>query len=304
MALGRIPLGLLTIILLVLPGLLALDIYFRVSKKSRSYSRIKWIGYSTGVSLASLLVLYSTSPLYFSGLASWAPEFEQTVGLVTRSQMKGSSGLETISLYLLHVGIATVLGTSAGVLDRFGLNRNSPPRDRREPWSYAFNQIPADGETIEVVVNDGTIIQGDFNRTAWDDSQRELFLDDPYQVEYFDNGATIKDRQDLGRSMLLKEETISRVVFIEEDPDTTTINQIEEELEFDDSFSKLVESVDDLLEDMVISEQVERSVDESVEEELEPEKVREILDHPDADEDYNGDNSGESRENEGTEEDN
>ena len=92
--------------------------------------------FSTVVSLASLLVLYFGSPLYLSGVVRAAGE-GSLAGLPVVGAFPALSLPVVVILYLLHSGVATVIGTVVGFVSDSLLNR-SVERDRRDPWSYAF----------------------------------------------------------------------------------------------------------------------------------------------------------------------
>lgn len=122
------------------------------------------------------------------------------------------------------------------------VERRSPgPRDRREPWRYAFETVPQPGELIEVVTSDGTIIHGDFVEAAWDENRRELFLDNPSEINYKDDGVTIEKEVPLGRNILLLRQSIEYVVFPETDPQSGLIDEFDE-----DKLDVLKEQLDDI----------------------------------------------------------
>lgn len=220
---GTLPISLLTIILLVVPGLLGLDLYYRLAEKSTSLSRVQWIVYSVITSLSSLFLLYFLTFFYLGTVESTSETIAATLGIATVSELSELSVPTFVSLYVFHILVA--MGLGAGL----GWWKKSEYEDRREPWHYAFDETQQDGEEMEVVTSDGTVIQGEYNRTAWDDSQRELFLHDPYEIIYSADGSKREKKIDLGRSIIVMEESISRVVFIEEDPNQERVSRLAEQ---------------------------------------------------------------------------
>lgn len=214
---GNLPLSVITIILLIAPGLLGIDIYFRVSKRSDSLSRIHWIAYSSVVSLVSLIALYLLTPLYFRRVRDFTNTVAQTSNMVTIGHLSNITLANALSFYLIHLILAGVLGIIIGLLDDKVIHSDRS-LDRRDAWQYAFNVVPSDGEEVEVTMTDGTVIQGEYNEQAWDGKHRELFLENPYEVVYSEGGGEVTERHDLGRSTLLHERSLSRIVFTEEDP--------------------------------------------------------------------------------------
>lgn len=212
---GRVPISLLTILLLVGPGLIGLDLFFRVTDKNRSLSRVQLIVYSATVSVASILLLYFFTPFYFTGLSAFSSNLATDVGTVTETELSELKIANIVSLYLIHFALAGILGAGLGYVAN---RRSEKERDRRDAWQYTFEDVPTDGEQIEVVLRDETTIQGQFNEKAWDEQQHELFLEDPAKVEYKEWSNKLEHSVDLGRSILLHEESISRVIFPKDDP--------------------------------------------------------------------------------------
>jgi len=229
-SLGTLPVSLLTILLLVVPGLLGIEFYYLLSKKNASLTRIQWVVYSTFVSIISLLTLYFASPLYYEFIDGLATDTATNLNIVSEEQILALTLPVLLTLYLLHV----VISSGGSALIGLGVDKilhRGRSLDRRQPWHYAFNEVPSHGEEIEVVMNDETVIQGEFNETAWDENRRELFLDNPYEVVYSQDGGERITQHDLGRSILLREEAISRVIFTIEDPDQERTQAISEEKE-------------------------------------------------------------------------
>lgn len=269
---GEVPISLLSILLLIGPGLIGLDLYFRFSGKNSSLSRLQLVVYSAAVSVASILLLYLTTPIYFPLLSSASNDVASQLGIITESELSQLKIPNIISLYLFHFFLAGIFGAGMGYAAN---ERSDKELDRRDAWQYAFEAVPEDGEQIEVVMEDNTTIQGQFNEKAWDADQRELFLEDPSEVEYEENGSSIDHCHDLGRSILLKEEAISRIVFTKDDPqsemdpeDAETDSGSEETqqritIEVDSLEAKTALEEVSPQDDMEISEEIQSSSDEN-----------------------------------------
>jgi hypothetical protein len=218
MATGSVlPVSLLILVLLILPGLIGLDLYYQFSKRTSSLSRTQLLVYSTGVSLLSTVLLYFSTSFSYEFILELASWFENWASPVTGPDLNDLRISEALLFYFSHILLAGVIG--AGV----GFYRRDENSDRREPWHYAFNVVPNDGESLEVITKDGMTVEGEFNESAWDEGRRELYLDDPYEVVYEKRDDPDPDRHDLGRSILLHEESIRHVLFTNKDPDRQNV---------------------------------------------------------------------------------
>ncbi|WP_257300243.1 DUF6338 family protein [Haloarchaeobius sp. FL176] len=224
---GTVPISILSIILLVVPGLLGLELYYRFSKKTESLSRIQWIVYSSLLSISSLLLIYITTPHHFEFINSSSANIVGAWNIATETEISELSVSALVSFYVLHIFAAGTAGLLIGIVDNKVIHRGES-LDRREPWHYAFDLVPNDQEAVEVIMEDQTVIEGRYNEAAWDESRRELFLDDPYEIIYTSDGERRLQEIDLGRSIILKEEAISWVVFTKEDPDREKASEIDE----------------------------------------------------------------------------
>ncbi|ADB60296.1 hypothetical protein Htur_1408 [Haloterrigena turkmenica DSM 5511] len=259
----RIPISLLAIILLLVPGLVALEIYYRRTGKQSKLSRIQWVVFSVFLSLFSLLLLYVSTPIYFDQLTDIVESLSTSLNIVNDEELFSMSIPIMTVFYIIHVGVSLVIGRVIGELDDRCLN---PDRvlDRRPPWQYAFDE--ANSEEIEVKLRDGTVIQGQFNEAAWDKEEHELYIEDPYEVEY-DGEELVGDPIDLGRSILLKGSAITHVLFTEEDPYT------EMEINSEEIATEIEGELDEILHDL--GEQAELSSFEIQAEEEESESQEE-----------------------------
>lgn len=207
---GTLSLNLLVTVLLLVPGIAALDLYFFTAKRRPTLSRTRLVAYGSGVSVFSLYLLFFTSSLYmpiFGGTPD--PRNLLTVGEVAKLSLAQGA-----LLYLSHVGISGIIGTIIGLRNR------GDHADRREPWAFAFEEAPTENEPLDVTLNNGQTVRGTFNPDAFDGRQRELFLDNPSAID--EDGESV----DLGRSIMIPENAISYIAFIE-DPNTETARSID-----------------------------------------------------------------------------
>lgn len=209
---GTLPITLVTILLLIAPGYIAIRLFLRRSERKRALDRTEKIVWSSAASLLSLLVIYATSPLHF-GLVTDAGEFLlNSVGVVSGSKILGTSLPTGVLLYLLHL---VVLFLGAFFVAEKDQQRRDDLYSQRRPWYYAFNDLGE--EEIEVVLQDGSRISGQFVPAAWDPSIKDLFLEDPTRLES-------RGSEPLGRSILISSEDISAVAFVEEAPQNETVD--------------------------------------------------------------------------------
>lgn len=232
-------LGIIFILLILAPGLISLDLYHRIARRKSSLSRIKWVAYSTAVSLASLVLVFISVPFSERAPLPVVRFFEMFLGLPDTPYFSARSMAELLFLYFQHIVIVGVLAVGVAVLDR---RVRDEELDRREAWKFAFDEGRDETDRVEVVMNDGTIVRGDFIRKAWDRSQRELYLDDPVEVEYVDDpdGGVTEEVQDIGRSTFLNGDSISRVLFLQEDPQSERMDEVEEERELSEAFLDII----------------------------------------------------------------
>lgn len=204
---GTLPVTLVTILLLVAPGYLAIRVFLRAAERTDTLDRTGKIVWSSAVSLASLLLLYLTSPIYFDGVESLGATLTKQFNVVTGETLFGSSLSTGVLLYGGHLTLLFVITVLLGLADRW---RATDDRDRREPWRYAFDDAGA-GE-IEVFLEDESHIRGEFDPSAWDSSRKDLYLKQPVRIA--DDGV-----ESVGQSILVRSEWITRVVFPDEDRD-------------------------------------------------------------------------------------
>lgn len=207
---GTLPITLVTILLLVAPGYLAIRLFLRVAERNDTLDRTAKIVWSSAVSLLSLLLLYGSSPIHFEPLAGLAEIMTRQFDFVSGSDLSNGSLPTGVLLYLLHVGLLLLGALIVGGSDRF---RRDDPYEKRAPWYYALADLGE--ENIGVLLQDGSRIDGQFVPAAWDPSTKDLVLESPERVA--DEGS-----EPLGRSILVSSDDISAVVFVDEDPDEET----------------------------------------------------------------------------------
>lgn len=263
-SLTTFPITLLTLLLLLTPGLMGLRLFYEASKRKSSLTRTRLIVYSSVLSGVSVFVLYVISHLLLNSFVPLTEGLADSLNIVSGSDLEAISLPGAVGLYLTHITLTVFLGTVIGRGYRACKFRyHNELLDRREPWEFIFTKSPRDGEWVEVTLSGGDIIQGRFNKRAFDAEERELFLDDPHRVEY--SGQEPQDkREDLGRSIYLHPDAIQQVVTLEDDPNSDateymaeieiprdlrkdieeSIENIEMEMSIDD-FGETIEDVND-----------------------------------------------------------
>jgi len=213
---GAAPLNVIVLILLFVPGIIGMDLYYFTAQKRNPLTRSRRLIYSTAISAVSLLILYIVSPVYFDAGSMIIGRTAARLNIVTQEELANLVLPVGTVFYISHAALAGLGGALAGRTIRIVSSSDSDPR---EPWHYVFEQSGSD-ERIEVLLTDDRIIHGTFDQAAWDSSQRELFLNDPEQVTYNSDGTNIESRNSLGRSLLIMRDSISQVVFLEQDPES------------------------------------------------------------------------------------
>lgn len=211
----RLPVRFLAILLLAVPGLVGLEVYYRLAGRPNTLSRTRLVAFSTVVSLSSLLVLYLGSPLYLDRLVR-ATGDGALAGLPAVESLPVVPLPAVVLLYLLHSGVATAIGTAVGFMSDSLLNRGIE-RDRRDPWSYAFQHHIGGTNEVVVVLDDGRRVAGSLVEAAWDGDTRELYV----------RGATLvgdAGEEPPGELVLFTEAAVSHVYFPERDPNWEAVS--------------------------------------------------------------------------------
>lgn len=207
---GTLPVTLVTILLLVAPGYLAIRVFLRAAERTDTLDRTGKIVWSSAVSLASLLLLYTLSPYYFDPVADAGEHLSKRAGFVGGAEILSISLPATVILYTLHVSLLLIVSWVIGRRER---RHREDPYSEREPWYYALTDLGA--EEIGVLLQDGSRIDGTFVPAAWDPSSKDLVLEDPVR-----NGDGM--RVPLGRTVLISSDNISAILFPDNDPNRAT----------------------------------------------------------------------------------
>jgi|GEM_PF-2101598 len=211
---GTLPVTLVTILLLVAPGYLAVRVFLRAAERNDTLDRTGKVVWSSAASLGSLLVLYAASPLHFELLSTAGQALTGQYNVVSGSDLVASRLSTGVLLYLLHIVLLLTGSLVAGSADK---SRRDDPYGERQPWYYALADLGE--EEIGVLLQDGSRIDGTFVPAAWDPSTKDLVLENPRRTESMP--------EPLGRSILISSEDISAVVFTEEDPNRETGEEVE-----------------------------------------------------------------------------
>lgn len=213
--LSTVPLSLVYIILLFVPGLLGLDLYLKSSQLVGRFTRLQYLAYSVFLSLLSLCLLYFLTPFYLGHFVPDIPLFPSETHLATVPQLARLTLPDMVSLYILHVLSAGALGLAFGFFNREILHPNEN-RDRREPWAYTFDEAARSTELIKVHLTDGKMIEGKWEREMWSEEARELYLKNPREIQFVEGEKEIKRTSDkntkhFARGIYIHVDTISQV---------------------------------------------------------------------------------------------
>jgi len=257
---STVPLSLVYVILLFVPGLLGLDLYLKSSRLVGRFSRLQYLAYSVFLSLLSLCLLYFLTPFYLGHFVASVPISPGEANLATIPQLTRLTLPNIVLLYILHVLSASALGLTTGFFNREVLNPDED-RDRREAWTYTFDEATLPPETIQVQLSSDRIVEGTWERKTWSEQERELYLQEPEEVEFTDEG---KETDPIGRGIYIHSDDISQVILMDSDPQTnpeeaqTGTGELDEESGNDDPNSdsergeiteaERTEAVDDVLE--------------------------------------------------------
>lgn len=214
--LSTVPLSLVYIILLFVPGLLGLDLYLKSSQLVGRFTRLQYLAYSIFLSLLSLCILYFLTPFYLGHFVTDVPFFPDETHLATFSQLARLTLPDLVSLYILHILSASAMGLALGFSNREILNPDED-RDRREPWAYTFDEAALPPETVQVQLVDGKILEGTWERKTWSEQRRELYLQEPKEVKFNGSG---KETNPIGRGIFVHADDLSQVILTDSDPQT------------------------------------------------------------------------------------
>lgn len=223
--LGTIGLTFFYLVLLIVPGIIGIDIYFRRSKKRDNFGRLRAVVYSVFLGLLSLVTLYILTPIYFGLITNLSDDISDLIGLVTASEIFNLSLANIVSIYMIHFILAVLIGYGVGLLDDKVLNRNEV-NDRRDPWTYTFSEVAGDEERIRVVTDDGDVFEGAWNERAWSKTQSDLYLE---EVEQISPSVEEVHPGEIGRGIYIHQQSVSHVIFTEQDPDSGSYDEEDRE---------------------------------------------------------------------------
>lgn len=227
----RLPLGVVTIVLLVAPGLIGLELYYRFSKKSNDLSRTRLLVYSAVVSLGSLVAMYAATPLYFDTVTGSPPTALGEIRLL--SLVSGSVSLsEGMLLYGIHVAVAIVVGVGLGLFSDKVVYRGRD-QEPRDPWVFGLEEQVGSDREIVVVLDDGSQFAGVYEEKLIASRENGLYIDNPRDITPPENTSqstrqgerdSTEERQgvqgidQLVGSAFFSPESIAGVFFVESDP--------------------------------------------------------------------------------------
>lgn len=223
---GTFPVTLLAILVLIAPGVVAIQIFLRFSERNRSLSRTESIVWSTIASISSIIILYLSTPYTLDRFIEFGQWLIEDYGAVTSTEIRDLKLREFIPAYTSHLLILFILSYIFGKLDTV---RRDGPLDRRKPWHYAFDEEYIDGEKLKVILDAGGKIRGTFSKSAWDKSTKDLYLEKPEMIG-------VEDDQ-LGRSVWISSDSIAAVTFIQEDPNAKSLKNLTVSEDFEKEIS-------------------------------------------------------------------
>jgi len=169
--------NLMSILLLVLPGLVGTKLYLREvnsGDRYRQLDRLETVVLSVAGSALGLLLVYLGYWLYFGLTSSREP---WRAPLWTELQSHVDTLPELLFHYLLL--IAAVVATGY-VLGRRGLLIGQLPEARNRVWDAHLGAV-SDGTDVSVWTTDGRCIVG--NVADWGSDPREIVLKDPHRYD-------------------------------------------------------------------------------------------------------------------------
>lgn len=191
---------LVLLLLLLLPGLLGLKLFLYRANRVGGHSRLDAVVYSAGISLFSLLILYS----FYAGSLQRLPDF---------ADIQFSSLPFIIGLYLGHIGISAILGELSGRVANWCFS-NGRDKTRKEIWDYTFDEIYSDSR-VRVFTSDNSEIEGTIVRAGQPVQARDLILASPYRLLNTDNEDE-KTAISLGDYVYIHEEAVSYIALFED----------------------------------------------------------------------------------------
>jgi len=205
---------LLYLIILLVPGLLAVKIFLAITREVDRYSRLTAVVYSLGFAILSVLTLYiGISLLHWS--------------FITAEELNSLTIPNLIWAYFVHTllalsygfvfGQARVIADKRGYID--GLVDSIPNLEemdaREELWDLTFSDIYSDSE-IRIVTQEGDILQGEVMRSGTKAQERDLLIADPKRVIIDESGNVEYQFEDYGLYAYVHNQDISYILFDED----------------------------------------------------------------------------------------
>ncbi|WP_259370038.1 DUF6338 family protein [Halostella litorea] len=169
-------LGLISVILFILPGLMGIRAYFKASEKADPLSRTETVAWSVLLSISCMAVVY----LYYTArFGQWA-----TIELLEPK-------LNSLPSFLGHYSVvfvaSLIVGFSVGKLyDR----REEEVRSRRNLWEYYIEEVVKDTESyvVRVITTEGERVIGTVSKYGPTAQNRDLILENPKTQTVTDAG--------------------------------------------------------------------------------------------------------------------
>lgn len=196
--------NLLSILLLVLPGLAGAKLYLRKVGRTDRFNRIDTVALSIGVSLCTFFVIY----LWYWGYLSVTSGEIRPAPVVSTLEPR----VDALSEQIFHYLVAVVLAVGGGwCLGSSGRLISLLPDQPHRRWL-----VPLEGTTkddgIMIVTTDGDRIRGDL--LDFGNEPRDLLLGNPKWVEQNDEGG-LDVVAEPGGVLYVGGEEISRIYFDE-----------------------------------------------------------------------------------------
>ena len=227
--------SLVSILLLILPGLAGTKLYLRGVSRQDRFGRLDTVVISVVGSLLGLLLVYLWYWLYLGTLTT--DKLYAAAPLWRELESHVDALPEQVFHYLV---LFVVVGTGGYSLGRCGVLLNQLPDAPNKSWRLLFegDQAGEEGsaELVEVQTESGEQITGEVDE--WSVNSRSLILQDAKRADSADLGSELP-----GSRVYIHEEEIARVHV--DDPGGEADGADGESTEPDDKTEDLVESADE-----------------------------------------------------------
>jgi len=174
---GGTQFGLLEVILLIIPGLAGVKVWFYIMNQSDHFNRIDTIGLSVAISLSMILALYMGH--------SWSEYGRNTIlpsAYLTNAEIE--SILTHFPTLTAHYIAITTVSLLTGIIVGSSLKWLSGPLwSQNRIWEHYFSDVNEDEFQLRVVTTDGTKIEGRIDKYGESTAKRDLMLKKPRTVE-------------------------------------------------------------------------------------------------------------------------